>query len=115
MKVGNVVLRNGFDEHALPDAAAGAIPDVRGIEGLFAYGDDVAVCGVVDEDDAKNDGLATVRGGQKGDYVQLVMLVLACQIIGHINIKSRISATVEGDFMPVDKNGGFIIDSAKVE
>lgn len=88
MKVVDVIFGHRFDEHALPDAAAGTIPDVRGIEGLLAYGDDVAICRVVDEDDAKDNSSATIRSGQKGDYVQLVMLVLTSQVIGHIHSKS---------------------------
>lgn len=43
------------------------------------------------------------------------MLVLAGEIIGDIYSKSRVAATMERNVMAVDKNGGIIVDSAKVE
>ena len=43
------------------------------------------------------------------------MLMLAGEVIGDIHGKSRVATTMERDIVAVDKDGGLIVDSAKVE
>lgn len=53
--------------------------------------------------------------GQRGYDLQLIVLVLLLQVISHIHSKCGIPATMERDIVPVNKDGRFIIDRAKIE
>lgn len=49
-----MVGRSRLDPDLLPDARAGAVEDVAGVEGLLSDGDAHSVCGIVHEDKPAN-------------------------------------------------------------
>lgn len=105
----------GFEPDALPDATARRVEDVRGFQRLFAQRGHGAlgVCRVVDKDEPV---MLAGKHMVQTHVVGLQLIVsIRVDILGHIDGELKVSSAMEGGILAVDKDGGLVVHSSKVE
>lgn len=111
----NVVGRRRLDPDALPDTAAGLVEDMafRG-RLLLADRDDIvtAVGGIMDEYEP-----VTMLAGlfpEREPHLQFIILI-QFDVLCDVDREAEISAAIEARLFPIDKDGRFVIDRAKIQ